>query len=86
MAFEKKKSKGWSRAKGYCFCLMLIVEGIILTCKIKSSDIMRFVQKYVLLCNIWVLKKDTFFSVKIYNFKKEGEKKNLRKYIDGMHW
>lgn len=38
---------------------MLIVNGIILTCKIKSSDIMRFVQKYVLLCYLR-FKKDTF--------------------------
>lgn len=59
MAFEKIKSKGWSRAKGFCFCLMLIVNGIILTCKIKSSDIMRFVQKYVLLCYL-SFEKDTF--------------------------
>lgn len=89
MAFKKKNQRDDEEQRDFVFCLMLIVDGIILTCKIKSSVIRKFVQKYVFLCYS-SFKKDTFQykDIKFNNFKKEWgkkRKKNLRKYIDGMH-
>lgn len=77
MAFEKKNQRDDEEQRDFVFCLMLIVDGKILTCKIKSSDIRKFVQKYVFLCYS-SFKKDTFQYKDIQFQKGMGGKKEKR--------
>lgn len=77
MAFKKKNQRDDEEQRDFVFCLMLIVDGIILTCKIKSSVIRKFVQKYGFLCYS-SFKKDTFQYKDIQFQKGMGGKKEKR--------